>query len=99
MPLCNRNTVFVGDIPIRTSERDLEVLFSPYGFITKVKIKHGVQSGRHLAYGFVSYATEAEAQAALVHMEGAGFCGRRLRYVRLVFSSYIRVFFSALRWV
>jgi nucleolysin TIA-1/TIAR len=73
------NTIFVGDIPIFTKDRDLEGLFCTFGQILDVKVKQSVKNGKSLAYGFVTFSDQTEAQEAMTRMEGVVFCDRRLR--------------------
>lgn len=79
MPQYNWNTIFVGDIPIFTKEADLDALFCCFGHVVDVKVKHNIQNDKTLAYGFVTFSNESAAQEAMLQMEGATFCGRRLR--------------------
>ncbi len=70
-------SLFVGDLPKFCNEKDLLVLFEPFG-PTHVKIKRG-NSGKSLSYGFVSFASEAAASRAMAALDGSMFLGRGLR--------------------
>lgn len=73
-------SLFVGDLPKFASETDLEQLFSPFGTLLDAKIKRNSTTGKTLSYGFVTFASEANAQEALKVMDGNMFSGRKLRF-------------------
>ena len=70
-------SLFVGDLPKFCNEKDLLVLFEPFG-PSHVKIKRG-NSGKSLSYGFVSFGSEAAAGKAMAALDGSMFLGRSLR--------------------
>jgi TolA-binding protein len=72
-------SLFVGDLPKFCSESDLQQLFSPFGPLLDAKIKRNSTTGKTLSYGFVTFASEANAQEALKAMDGNMFSGRKLR--------------------
>lgn len=70
--------LFVGDLSSFTTEKDLHQIFSPFGSILSVEIKRG-RHGDSLLHGFVEFASEAAAYAAIQSMHNRKFKGRRMR--------------------
>lgn len=70
--------LFVGDLSSFATEKDLHHIFSPYGSILSVEIKRG-RHGDSLLHGFVEYASEASAYAAIQDMHNRKFKGRKMR--------------------
>ena len=75
----SRNSLFVGDLPKYCTESDLAIIFDAYQPILEIKIKRNDQTGKTLSYGFVTFISEEVASRALRNIDGALFCGRKLR--------------------
>lgn len=75
------NSLFIGDLSKFCTESNLESLFSQYGPVVDVKIKRNNTTGKTLSYGFVTFANDECATAALENLNGYSFFGRNLRYV------------------
>ena len=60
------NKVFVGSLSFNTDQGSLTEYFSTVGAVTKVNIITDKMTGKSKGFGFVEYATEAEAQAAVL---------------------------------
>ena len=73
------NSLFIGDLSKFCTESNLESLFAPYGHIIDVKIKRNNATGKTLSYGFVTYASDESASAAMDQLNGFTFFGRNLR--------------------
>lgn len=73
------STLFVGDLSVYCTERELCKLFCTYGSIEFVQIKR--ESGRqeHLSYGFVKFNARESAERALQELNGIDVYGRKLR--------------------
>eukprot|EP00052_Salpingoeca_macrocollata_P020887 m.176791 g.176791 ORF g.176791 m.176791 type:complete len:188 (+) comp21390_c1_seq2:53-616(+) len=63
--------VYVGKLPTRCHEKDLEDLFKKFGTIESVDLKNG-------GYGFVQFLDERDAADAVRDMDGFRFEGERL---------------------
>jgi RNA recognition motif-containing protein len=70
------NKVFAGNLAFATSEDQLKEVFSEVGNVTHVQIIH--RGTRSLGYGFVTYATEAEAQKAVSTLDKRELAGREI---------------------
>jgi nucleolin len=73
-------SLFVGDLAQFCSENDLQELFSQHGELTEVRIMRNNTTKKPLCYGFVSFAANEGAKAALEALNGMPFQGRNLRY-------------------
>ncbi len=71
-------TVYVGNLPWRATEDDLISLFSRYGPLVDVRVIQDRFTGRSRGYGFVEFAREEHARAALADLDGVDFRGRPL---------------------
>lgn len=71
--------LFLGDLSLFCTEKDILSAFSPYGRVTNVRIKRSNENKKHLLYGFVEYASASEAVQAMQAMNGSVFLGRALR--------------------
>jgi RNA recognition motif-containing protein len=72
-------TLYVGNLPFKTSDEDLTQFFSQYGTVASVKIITDRQTGRSKGFAFVDMDSDEEAQAAIDGANGADFGGRSLR--------------------
>lgn len=73
-------SIFVGNLAIFCTEKDIEELFSPYGQIVSVSIKCDEETNKNLSYGFVKFSTEQAAFQAMKCLNGVILCGRPLRF-------------------
>lgn len=73
------STIFVGDLSIYCSEKDLFEAFKHFGGIEAVRIKRGGPEKVNLLYGFIKFATKEEAENALKVMNGHILLGRAIR--------------------
>ncbi|KAJ1386425.1 hypothetical protein B484DRAFT_341550 [Ochromonadaceae sp. CCMP2298] len=75
----SNNSLFIGDLSKFCTEADLENLFSSCGQVVDLKIKRNNTTGKTLSYGFITFATDACASAAMAKLDGIMFYGRNLR--------------------
>jgi RNA recognition motif-containing protein len=68
--------VFVGNLSFQTTEEQLAEFFAPAGNVLKANII--TRGTRSLGYGFVAYATLAEAEAATVNLDKKELGGREI---------------------
>ena len=69
-------TVFVGNLPLDTRDRELEDLFYKYGRISDIDLK---LPSRPPAFAFIEYADPRDAQDAVAARDGYDFGGERIR--------------------
>jgi RNA recognition motif-containing protein len=72
------NKLFVGGIAWATDEEGLKEFFSKAGTVVEAKIVTDRETGRSRGFGFVTMATEEEAQAAIDMLNGQELDGRTL---------------------
>ncbi len=70
--------IYVGNLSFRTTETELQDLFSQFGQVNKVNIIQDRESGRSRGFGFVEMDSES-ASAAISALDGTEFDGRNLR--------------------
>lgn len=71
--------LFVGGLAWGTDEKTLRDAFASFGEVTDVRIITDRDTGRSRGFGFVSFNSEGEAQAALQEMDGRDLAGRTIR--------------------
>lgn len=72
--------LFVRNLPFTAIEEDLTELFGKYGQVTEMHMPLD-DTKRRKGYGFVSYKTTVDAQAALTALNGFAFQGRLLHVI------------------
>ena len=72
------NKLYVGNLAYGTMEHQLREAFAPYGEIVSATLVIDRMSGQSRGFGFVEYASEADAQRAIDAMNGAELDGRSL---------------------
>ncbi|KAK8553990.1 hypothetical protein V6N13_072911 [Hibiscus sabdariffa] len=68
--------LFVGGLSFYTTEKGLSDAFSQYGQVMEAKIVMDRVSDRSKGFGFVTYASEDEAEKAIAEMNGKDLNGR-----------------------
>lgn len=74
----NKKKLFVGNLPFSVTQEEMQELFSEHGEVVEVNLITDRMSGRSKGFGFVEYATEEEAAAAVEAMSGSELDGREL---------------------
>ena len=69
-------TLFVDWVPPHLTESDLRELFAPFGHVTSTFIT--CPPGRSSGFGYVVFASMAEAERAISALNGAEIIGHRL---------------------
>lgn len=72
------NKLYVGNLSYKTSEEDLQELFSQAGQVSSVKIITDGYSGQSRGFGFVEMTTDEDAQKAVEMFHGKEFMQREL---------------------
>lgn len=73
-----QNKIFVGNLPWSVNSAQLQDLFAQYGQVTDASVVLDKETGRSRGFGFVTFATDAEAQAAVDGMNGSPVDGREI---------------------
>lgn len=76
-------TVYVGNLPMGLTERELRQEFTPFGVVLSVVIMNDpyTGSGQTRVYGFVEMASSRQAQAAISSLNGKRIGGRAIYVV------------------
>jgi cold-inducible RNA-binding protein len=72
------NKLFVGGLSWGTDDAALRDAFSEFGDVSDVKVITDRETGRSRGFGFVTFASAAEAKAAISSMDGATLDGRTI---------------------
>jgi RNA recognition motif-containing protein len=70
--------LYVGNLPFKATDAELESLFAQAGTVTSAKIITDMYSGQSKGFGFVEMATDEEAAAAVEKLNGTNFLNRAL---------------------
>jgi hypothetical protein len=90
----DRCTLFLGDLSLFCTEKDVENAFTQFGQIVEVRIQRSKETARALSYGFIEFSEPTVAQAALNSMNNYVLKGRPLRYVKP--STYVVSFVNSM---
>ena len=74
----HNSTVYVANLPWRTTEDQLELLFEVFGPGVDVRVIQDPVTGRSRGYGFVELSAPESARHAVTSLNGCGFNGRKL---------------------
>jgi RNA recognition motif-containing protein len=69
--------IYVGNLPYRVDENDLQSYFSRFGAIQGIRIVRNFRTGRSKGYAFVTYANPKQAAEALA-AHGVDLFGRSM---------------------
>ena len=70
--------LYVGNLPFNVSEQELHELFSQHGNVTSASLVTDRETGRPRGFGFVEFANDDEARAAIEALHGYNMGGRDL---------------------
>jgi RNA recognition motif-containing protein len=70
--------LFVGNLPFKTSEAELEELFAQSGPVVSVAIPTDRETGRKRGFAFVQMGDQSSAEAAVKALNGTTIDGRQL---------------------
>jgi RNA recognition motif-containing protein len=70
--------IYVGGLPFKTTEEEMNTLFATYGQVTSAKLITDKYSGQSRGFGFVEMPNDEEANAAIEKLNGTDFGGRKL---------------------
>lgn len=72
------NRLYVSNLNWEIPDESLAATFGEHGAVEEARIVRDTRSGRSRGYGFVTFATEAEATAALNALNGAALNEREI---------------------
>ncbi|CAM6000548.1 unnamed protein product [Sphagnum balticum] len=70
--------LFIGNLPFKTTEQELEEFFSSTGKVVSVALPINRETGQKRGFGFVEMQSEEEADAAIREFNGATLGGRQI---------------------
>jgi len=70
--------IFVGSLPFKIEEGDLQAIFEEYGEVSSVRIITDKFSGRSKGFGFIEMPSSDDAKKAIEHLNGAELEGRTI---------------------
>jgi RNA recognition motif-containing protein len=70
--------IFVGSLPFKIEEGDLQTIFEEYGEVSSVRIITDKFSGRSKGFGFIEMPNDEDAKKAIEHLNGAELEGRTI---------------------
>ncbi|XP_062210785.1 small RNA-binding protein 11, chloroplastic-like [Phragmites australis] len=73
---CFSTEIFVSRLSFYTTEEELKNVFSPFGTVEEARLMRDNQTGRLKGFGFVKYSSQAEAEKAVMAMDGRILRGR-----------------------
>lgn len=71
--------LYVGNIPKQVTEAQLSELVTPFGKPSSVSLAKDKGTGESRGFGFVEFGTDAEANAAILALNGKDFNGQALK--------------------
>lgn len=74
----NQPKIYVGNLSYNTTEATLEETFGVHGTITELKLITDRETGRSKGFAFITFETQAQAEAALV-LNDTNLDGRNIR--------------------
>jgi RNA recognition motif-containing protein len=70
--------LYVGNLPFKTGEEDLQSLFQAAGAVSSVNIIRDRYSGQSRGFGFVEMASQEEAEKAIDMLNGHSLENRQI---------------------
>lgn len=71
--------IYVGNVPFRMTEDEINDLFANYGSVTSCKLIIDRETGRSKGFAFVEMEDDNDAQTAIDELNGRDVDGRNLR--------------------
>ncbi|MCL4848771.1 MAG: RNA-binding protein [Acidobacteria bacterium] len=70
--------LYVGNLPYKTTDEDLQALFGQAGAVESVRVMRDLTTGRARGFAFVQMASDADAQKAVEQFHEYQLDGRAL---------------------
>jgi len=74
--------IYVGNLPVDTTESELRELFAPFAELAEIDIKSHHRSGKPLQFALIRIAEESAAQAAIEALDHSELHGRPIRVMK-----------------
>ena len=71
--------LFIGGLSYNTDENGLRDSFERFGNVEEAKVITDRETGRSRGFGFVTFASEDEANSAITEMDGKDLDGRTVK--------------------
>lgn len=71
-------SIYVGNLPWRTTAEDLRALFETFGEVENARIVTDRETGRSRGFGFVDMVNAESADAAIAELHNKDYGGRPL---------------------
>lgn len=71
--------LYVGNLSYEVTESELNELFAPFGQVERVKVVTDRQTGASRGFGFVEFSNRAEAERAIMEMNGKSVRNRTIQ--------------------
>ena len=71
--------IYVGNLPWKVDDKDLDELFSQYGEVSSAKVIKYKDSNRSKGFGFVEMPDDGQAQSAIDGLNEQPINGRNVR--------------------
>jgi RNA recognition motif-containing protein len=71
--------LYVGNLNYKTTETELREVFGAHGQVTSVAVITDRETGRAKGFGFVEFANDEDAKAAIAALDGKEIGGRSLK--------------------
>ena len=71
--------IYVGNLPFRIDQAEVETEFAKFGSVEKVKMIEDRETGRFKGYAFVTMPNEEEAKTAIKELDQKEIGGRPAR--------------------
>lgn len=71
--------LYVGNLSFSTSEAQLRDLFAQHGEVTSASLVMDRETGRPRGFGFVEFANDDQARAAITALDGKNVDGRDIK--------------------
>ncbi len=71
--------IYVGNLSFRTTQEELQSLFSEYGNVERVNVVTDRDTGQPRGFAFVEMTERSQAEAAISQLNGAEVNGRALK--------------------
>ena len=70
--------IYLGNLPFKITENELENLFNEFGAIKSIKIITDNETGRSRGFGFVEFENREDGESAIEQLAGKELHGREL---------------------
>ena len=72
-------SIYVGNISYDVTEADLKEVFEDYGSVKRIHVPTDKETGRRRGFAFVELSTKEEESNAIQTLDGADWCGRKMK--------------------